>query len=423
MISKMQCCGRISSSPALALGLAIALAVAVGAVPQAHAQAIQVIYSFGSRLYDGVGPESDLWRSPSGVILSGTTNLGGDFKCGAGKLGCGAVFQLKPNANGTIWTETIMTRFSRLFGENPSGGVIRDKYGDFLGTTLKGGIFGAGTVFVLHPSSDGWGEDVVHDFASQPDGASPQGDLWEDTQGNFYGTTNGGGTANYGSVFKLDATKEHTYSLLYSFASSADGKFPLGGLVQDKSGNFYGTTSNGGSVGNGTIFQLDPTGTTKTILHNFTGTPDGTNPVGALAIDNNGNLYGATHSGGDGICICGIVFELSPPAVKGGAWTESVKYRFTGGADGGEPTGIVRDSNGNLFGTTTAGGSTPPGYGTVFEVDLGGSETVLWSFTNGADGGAPVGNVILDAHQKYVYGTARDGGANSAGVVFRIAVP
>jgi uncharacterized repeat protein (TIGR03803 family) len=244
-----------------------------------------------------------------------------------------------------------------------------------------------------------------------------------DAKGTLYGTSVNGGASNYGSVFK-SSNKRDTVQILYSFTGGADGAYPYAGLVQDKSGNFYGTTNGGGSVASlGTIYQLDPTGTTKTIIRTFTGPPDGSYPMGTLIIDSNGNLYGTTSNGGDATCNCGIVFLLAPPAVPGGPWNESVKYRFLGGTDAANPlAGVVRDSKGNLYGTSSCGGTEPLCNGTVFKVDQDGNETLLYTFTGGADGGSPATGLILDQFEKHVFGTA-GGGFYRQGVVFKLKLP
>ena len=412
-------------SPSVMWAVTIVLVVAPAVSPRAHAQAEQVLYSFGSAMGDGNSPLSGLVSSPAGAFLFGTTSAGGDLTCGNG-AGCGTVYELKANGNGT-WTETTLLPFNGgAKGQAPHAGVARSKQGGFFGTTLYGGggTGGSGVLFDLFQSGGGWKELVVHDFNGIPDGAGPLADLWLDSNGNIYGTTQRGGLADFGSIFKVDRTTRR-YSLLYSFTGGADGSSPESGLVQDASGNFYGTTNAGGSAGGfGTIFQLDPTGTTKTVIYNFTGPPDGAAPIGSLAIDSSGNLYGATENGGDPTCDCGIVFLLSPPVVQGGPWNESVKYRFLGGTDGASPlASVVRDSNGNLYGTTECGGTEPLCYGTVYKVDPDGSETVLYRFQGGVDGEAPAAPLLLDKLQKNLYGTASGGGTHELGVVFRVKLP
>jgi uncharacterized repeat protein (TIGR03803 family) len=211
------------------------------------------------------------------------------------------------------------------------------------------------------------------------------------------------------------SAKAQTSSVFYSFASQTDGSRP-DSLIQDAAGNFYGTTYYGGNdVGDGVVFKLDTAGK-ETVLYRFKGDPDGDGPDGVVR-DAAGNLYGATSFGGGG-CPgqngCGTVFKLDASG------KESVLYRFKGQPDGSFPTaGVIRDAAGNLYGTTYIGGAFSCGCGTIFEVDASGMETVLHSFTGGADGGRPYGGLIEDAVGN-LYGVTQSGGADSYGTVFKV---
>src|SRR5271157_830687 len=233
-------------------------------------------------------------------------------------------------------------------------------------------------------------ESVLHSFPGSPDGANPYAGLVRDAQGNLYGTTVNGGAQAKGTVFKVDATGNET--VLYSFTGAGgDGASPTGLLVRDAQGNLYGTTVFGGASGKGTVFKVDATGN-ETVLYSVTGAGgDGANPEAGVVQDAQGNLYGTTAYGGAGNCSngsfygCGAVFKVDTTG------NETVLYSFTGtGGDGAEPAGLVRDGQGNLYGTTSAGGDlacrAPAGCGTVFKVDTTGNETVLYSFT-GTGGG------------------------------------
>lgn len=252
----------------------------------------------------------------------------------------------------------------------------------------------------------------LYSFAGQPDGVGPQGNLVQDSAGDFYGTTALGGGANLGTVFKLSKSSE---TVLYSFAGSPDGAHPQAGVIIDSVGNLYGTTQDGGNTGVmcpvggcGVVFKVDSTGK-ETILHSFMGT-DGAAPRGGLVRDTLGNLYGTTVSGGTG--GSGVVFKLDPSG------TETVL------SDGGSPAGLILDDSGNLYGTIEDGGilncSTsaevrPPinaGCGTVFKMDATGMETVLYSFTggnNGPDGAFPNDSLIRDKAGN-LYGNTLAGG-------------
>jgi uncharacterized repeat protein (TIGR03803 family) len=243
----------------------------------------------------------------------------------------------------------------------------------------------------------------LYQFVGGSGGANPIAGLVPDAAGNLYGTTSAGGViggtckilGGCGVVFKLDTSGTET--VLYRFTGLADGTYPLAGLVLDAAGNLYGTTSGGGVVagtcnGCGVVFKLDTAGT-ETVLHSFTGSPDGDSPRAGLVRDAAGNLYGTTLGGGTS--NLGTVFKLDP------AGTETVLHSFSG-PDGSAPTaGLVLDAAGNLYGTTS---------GTAFKLDTTGIMTLLHTFTGSSDGAGPLGGLVLDAAGN-LYGTAPNGGA------------
>ena len=206
-----------------------------------------------------------------------------------------------------------------------------------------------------------------------------------------------------------------TQQTLYSFANnSTDGGYPTAGMVLASDGNFYGTTSNGGPSASGTVFKITPTGT-ETMLYAFTGGTDGGDPDGALIQGSNGNFYGTTRLGG--AHGDGTVFEMTPSG------TETVLYSFAGGtSDGANPTaGLLLARDGNFYGTTSAGG--PANLGTIFELTPNGVETVLHDFAGGAtDGADPSANLIQGSNGK-LYGTTQSGGPNGYGTVFVVTPP
>ena len=224
------------------------------------------------------------------------------------------------------------------------------------------------------------GETVLHSFNPYPRGAYPQASLCRGADGKFYGTTSNGGSAGAGVVFNLDKKGHET--VLYNFTGGADGGNPYAAVICDSAGNIYGTTSGGGSAGAGVVFRVNGVGH-ESVLYSFTGGADGGYPSAGVIRDSAGNLYGMTCCGGT--AGAGVVFKLD---TKG---HETVLYSFTGGADGGYPfgyeQGVIMDSAGNLYGTTTYGGVA--GAGVVFKLDRKGDETVLYSFTGGNDGGYP----------------------------------
>jgi uncharacterized repeat protein (TIGR03803 family) len=230
-----------------------------------------------------------------------------------------------------------------------------------------------------------------------------------DTSGNLYGTTSSGSADGDGTVFEVALNGAET--VLHSFTGGPDGKGPQAGLVMDNKGKLFGTTVFGGANGDGTVFKVAPDGT-ETVLYSFAGKPDGYAPSGGL-IRRNGNFYGTTAEGGtEGL---GTVFELSPQG------TEKVLYSFCPNypncTDGVFPVGsLIADSAGNLFGTTSADGG---GGGTVFKLAPNGTETTLWSFTGGADGSEPQTGLVRKNGN--LYGTTLFGGANGFGTVFKVA--
>jgi uncharacterized repeat protein (TIGR03803 family) len=236
------------------------------------------------------------------------------------------------------------------------------------------------------------------------DTAQPFAGVVRDASGNLYGTTLYTG---FGAIYSVDLTGQE--KVLYSFTGQA-GANPYGSLLLDSKGNVYGTASFGGSFSAGIVFKVDPTGT-ETVLYSFTGGTDGGYPEAGLIRDAKGNLYGTTSSGGSS--GAGTVFKLDPSG------TETVLYNFTGGADGANPAWgtLLRDSAGNLYGTTSQGGASD--FGVVFKVDTTGKETVLHAFS-GRDGKTPYGTLVRDKAGN-LYGTTYEGGAFGGGVVFKIA--
>jgi uncharacterized repeat protein (TIGR03803 family) len=370
-----------------------------------------VLHSFTTSDHDGVSPLAGLIRDAAGNLY-GTTWNGGSFADGT-------VFKLDPSGNETVlysfdnrmWgeyapadasgNEKLLYSFAYPDGASPEAGLVMDTAGNLYGTTLVGGASGHGTVFKLDTSHH---ETVLHSFTnSGGDGALPYAGLVIDAHGNLYGTTEYGGTftggivthaqPGYGTVFKLDRSGHET--VLYSFTKSGgDGMYPGAALLMDTAGNLYGTTQEGGASGYGTLFKLDRSGH-ETLLHSFAGSGgDGACPEAELIIDSAGSLYGTTKYGGT-LTNGGITIGMAGPCLGDPGYGvafkldtsghETVLHSFTAsGSDGAYPkAGLIRDTAGNLYGTTESGGAF--GYGTVFKLDTSGHETVLHSFP------APVG--------------------------------
>lgn len=303
--------------------------------------------------------------------------------------------------------------FSGKDGGMPAAPLISDVKGNLYGTTSSGGGSNLGVVFRLDTANN---ETILHSFAGgTADGATPYGGLVLDGSGNLYGTTSSGGASGLGTVFKIDTYGTET--VLHSFTGDPDGANPYAGLVMDNSGNLYGTTESSGTSAFGTIFQIDTAGT-ETVLHSFTGgATDGADPTARMLLDTAGNLYGTTFTGGSG--GEGTVFRFDTTTS-----TETVLYNFTGGSDGGNPFGgLTRDQSGTLYGTTEIGGVRSPHYGcckgVVFSLS-GASENVLYSFTGGHDGGTPAADLVL--YNGALYGTTLSGGPGHRGAVFNVTV-
>jgi len=233
---------------------------------------------------------------------------------------------------------------------------------------------------------------VLYSFTGGADGGYPLASLVPDTKGNLYGTTSERGAYGAGTVFKVATNRQ--LIVLYSFTGGADGANPYGGLVQDPQGNLYGTTNGGGAYGVGTVFKLDTNGN-ETVLHSFSNGPDGASPQAGLVLDTQGNLFGTTTGGG--AKDWGTVFKLDPTG------NETVLHSFASfDGDGSLPSsGLVMDAQGNLYGTTVEGGTHV--YGTVYKIDQTGNETVLHSFTGGKpDGESPDGGVVLTHRATYM---------------------
>jgi uncharacterized repeat protein (TIGR03803 family) len=314
----------------------------------------------------------------------------------------------------------VIHNFSGGDGNGPESGLVRDSAGNLYGATNSGGAFNYGTVFKLDTSGH---ETVLHSFtASEGDGQYPFAGLIIDPAGNLYGTTSDGGSTGLGTVFRIDASGHE--AVLHSFGSSGvdcngalyvDGRHPDGKLLRDSAGNLYGTTGAGGIFAYGTVFEFSPS-CGETVLGDFN-YANGEAPGDTTGLaDSSGNLYGTTSSGG--AFGYGTVFEFMPSPLGYGGTTTAI-YSFKGGNDGASPiAGLIADSAGNLFGSTKAGGVF--GQGTVFEVNTFGfiNAAVLHSFTGGDDGAWPLG-LIMDSEGN-LYGAAHTGGILGFGNIFRL---
>jgi uncharacterized repeat protein (TIGR03803 family) len=349
-----------------------------------------VVYSFTGGT-DGMGPYAGLLLDSA--VIYGTTAYGG-------AAGVGVVFDV--DAAGL---QTVLYGFPQAAGGyGPNSGLIADSAGNLYGTTPQGGTVGAGVVYKLNAAGE---ETVLYRFTGGADGSDPNSGVARDSSGNLYGTTFHGGTFGYGVVYEVYAAGGET--VLYNFTGGTDGSNPYAGVVRDSSGNLYGTTWFGGASDAGVIYKVSTSGQ-ETVLYNFTGAPGASRSYSGLTRDSAGDLYGTSYSGGT--AGFGAVYELAASGQY------SVLYSFTGGADGRYPyAGVIRDAAGNLYGTTEVGGT--PYAGVIYKLDTSGNETVLYSFTGGADGDFPNGGLIRDSSGN-LYGTTTDGGAAGVGVVYKL---
>jgi uncharacterized repeat protein (TIGR03803 family) len=477
----------------------VASVAALAALSAAQTPSLSTLYSFAGGA-NGANPGAGVVFGANGSLF-GTTPYGGTGTACQG--GCGTIFEVTP---GTPWTQTVLYNFQGgADGANPGAALTVGTGGVFYGTTFGGGATGNGTVFRLNPPSKAggaWTETVLYSFqttaggtvnvsgtavslvsgtpfvtgsawagasiniagvnytiagvasssaltlttaagtetaanyvvssaaagpwAGWPDGGNPQGGVVLLTNGKMYGTTSGGGTAGAGAVFQLTPPKgagAWTEKVIYNFLGGKDGSGPQSGLVVSN-GDLFGNTCCG-TVG-GTVFKLAQAkgGTwSKAEVYSFTSFSTGQAPVGGLAVDANGVLYGTTIEGGaDG---AGIVFSLTP-GVKGKPYTLKTIHTFTNGTDGGAPYGgLLLGASGVVYATVTVGCSFGAGGVLEFAPPAGGTgpwtETVLYNFTGGADGAQPYGGVVLNNNS--LFGTtAFSNDGTGYGTVFQLTL-
>lgn len=379
----MKLASRTSTAKLFPMSLAVAaLMAAIFLFPGngfASGPAEAVIYSFqGGNTPDGESPSG-------GVVADRAGNLYG-VTAGGGEFGFGTVFKLSPrSAPGGTWTESVIFNLDESIGSEPFGPLIFDQAGNLYGTTY----FPGGSVFELSPpaqSGGSWTPTVIYTFNLVTGVNSPQAGVVFDRAGNIYGTASMGGAhcvndGGCGGVFQLVKPKvpggAWTQNVLYSFPGSNIQAFPgtHAGVTIDPKGALYGTSLPPFNRQSGTVFRLKPPKLPggkwiHSVLYAFQGGSDGLNPYAGVTLDAQGNLYGTTSGGGSNSkCVgCGTVFELTP--TPNGPWAESVLYRFQGGTDGSNPaSNLILDRSGILYGTTLAGGNPSCGEcGTVFQL-------------------------------------------------------
>ena len=390
------------------------------------AQTLTTLHSFNGP--DGDSPEAALIQGVDGDGY-GTTFYGGASSGGTNcyPKGCGTVFKITPS--GTLTTlYSFCSQSGCTDGAYPAAAPIQGTNGNFYGTTFGGGANGDGTVFKMTPSGT---VTTLYNFCSQSDctdGSQPTASLLQAANGDFYGTTDWGGSGNDGTVFRL--TPSGTLTTLHSFALT-DGAQPYAGLIQATDGNFYGTTFGGGVVndqacptGCGTVFRITPSGNLST-LYIFcaqTNCADGANPRSALFQAANGDFYGTASLGGNARpwVSCGTIFKITYSG------TLTTLYSFCSEGypectDGAIPyAGLVRATDGDFYGTTNQGGLGHEG--TIFSITLAGQLTTLFHFGGGAFGGDPEAGLIQATSGDF-YGTTYQGGAPLDGVNVVAAMP
>ena len=370
------------------------------------AQTFTTVYIFDGT--NGGTPVAALVQGTNGNLF-GTTYYGGNSMC---PLGCGTVFEVMPN--GALTTlYSFCSQLNCPDGSNPYAGLVQASNGDFYGTTYKGGANGDGTVFKITPSGM---LTTLHSF-DLTDGELPQAGLIQAANGDFYGTTSSGGLKSDGTVFKI--TPSGTLTTLHSFCSQLncdDGYYPEAALVQATDGNLYGTADGGGANNKGTIFKISPSGALTT-LYSFcsqSNCADGSGPSAGLIQATNGDFYGITTAGGGkGF---GTVFEITP----NGALTILHSFDLV---DGESPrASLVLGTDGNFYGTTPGGGAGSSG--TIFSITPSGTLTTLYSFClqyGCADGNDPSAGLVQATNGRF-YGTTAEGGVLYSGTAFSLSV-
>ena len=399
----------------------------VATVVAAYAQTFNALTSFDGA--NGAFPFSSLVQGVDGDFY-GTTNAGGISVTECAQ-GCGTVFRVTPSGRVTT-LYSFCAQSNCPDGQNPSASLVLASDGNFYGTTPVGGTKnGGGTVFRI---TRGGVLTTLHNFGTS-DGYSPSGGLVEGSDGNLYGATALGGNryADAGTVYKISLAGSLT--TLYTFSGS-DGKRPAGALIQGSDGNFYGTTEQGGTNNDGEVFKITPKGT-LTVVYSFCSLAnclDGIQPTAAVVQGTDGNFYGTTAPGAGLQCTgseCGTIFKLTPQGVLTTLYTFC---QLPGCSDGYTPyAGLAEATDGNLYGVTAQGGHGGPvcvgGCGTVFEVTPDGALTTIYSLCsefivldkrgNCADGAGPEGG-LLQATSGAFYGTPTAGGPYGEGMIFSL---
>jgi uncharacterized repeat protein (TIGR03803 family) len=374
----------------------------------ARAQTLATLYSFDYT--DGANPQGTLVQATNGDFYG--TTIDGGAASGCSPYGCGTIFKITPGSTLTT-LYSFCSQSDCADGELPAAGLIEATDGNFYGTTRYGGANVYGTVFRITP---GGTLNTLYSFCAQSgcaDGQIPAGGLIQATDGNFYGTTVSGGVDDVGTIFKITPTgKLTTLSLICPPPYCNGPSSPGAGLIQATDGNFYGTTSRGGTYGYGTVFKVTPSGRI-TVLYSFCSQDpclDGGIPQAPLVQATDGDLYGTTTGVADG--ESGTVFKIT---LSGTLTTLHNFCSQNDCADGSYPAaGLIQATNGNFYGTTTAGGTSNncddgSGCGTIFDITTKGDLTTLYNFCTCIDGYFPFAQLVQGTNGT-IYGTTLLGG-------------
>lgn len=397
----------------------MSIAAAAASASPAAAASVTILYSFTGG-NDGGNPNSGLKNDTNGTLYGATVS--------GGMTGQGVVFSF-PSSGGTSTTtlfdfaSTCATTAGTTTGAAPTGTPIPDPSGNVYGTapfnSISNGVgSGNGIVYKLIPTGTGtFTCTALRALNGSTDGSNPSAGLFLDSSNNLWGTAFNGGASNDGTVFKLSESGTG-FTTVFPFNGSSNGSNPFAALVADSSNNLWGTAFAGGSSDNGTVFMFAPTSTTPTIVARFTTVSNGTDPHGGVVFDSSGNVYGTTFI--EGSSSFGVVFKITPSG------TYSVLHNFAGGtSDGSFPrAGLTIDSSGNLYGTTSAGGTS--GLGTVFELAATGTGSftysILHNFAGGtSDGASPFAALLLFGGN--LYSTTTSGGTSGMGTIFEVTLP
>ncbi|HEY5911244.1 MAG TPA: choice-of-anchor tandem repeat GloVer-containing protein, partial [Verrucomicrobiae bacterium] len=394
---------RVPGCVALALGALLWGTTGTTVLGQTN---FQRILSFGPEQWQGSSPRGQLLEASDGMLY-GTTYQGGSNNLGT-------VFRVAKNGSAF----GVLHAFG--YSVFPFSGLVEGSDGALYGTTSGGGAHNGGTVFKLN--KDGFGFTTLKDFSPEAgEGSVPIGMLLKATDGKFYGTTTGGGSNNFGTIFRLNSDGG-AFETVYHFRGT-NGSYPVAGVIQGEDGLLYGVARNGGASDLGTIFRIRPDGSNYTVLREFLGhgQNDGSLPLGNLVQASDHFLYGTTYSGGY-LNDSGTVFRVS---TNGAGYSVLRMFGVGGSAEGTVPTaGLVEGAPGRLYGTATHGGTNDGGVAFTMKLD-GTGFAVLHSFSGtGGDGSQPFG-ALLKASDGALYGSTYFGGDSStngvSGILFRLS--